>query len=164
MLDFYRAPTAPTRRPNREKRRLWPRKWQIPGVLARRHPQYFPSPPGGNAKRKGPGDFPSPCVWWSWRELNPRPQAFVRQIYMFSGLIWISLPMSRSRTLHRTPAPYFLAPTQGTRIEASRCNYPCSREALIAQNPLAQPIGQLLQGSLAIKQRVRNVRRLQLVC
>lgn len=25
--------------------------------------------------------------WWSWRELNPRPQAFVRQIYMFSVLI-----------------------------------------------------------------------------
>ena len=103
-------------------------------------------------------------IWWSWRELNPRPQAFVRQIYMFSGLIWISLPMSRSRTLHGPPAPYFLASTQGTRMEASPCNYPCSREALIAQNPLAQPIGQLLQGSLAIKQRVRNVRRLQLVC
>ncbi len=30
--------------------------------------------------------------------------------------------------------------------------------------PLAQPIGQLLQGSPAIKRRVRNVRRLQLVC
>jgi hypothetical protein len=29
-----------------------------------------------------------PCGgWWSWRELNPRPQAFVRQIYMFSVLI-----------------------------------------------------------------------------
>ena len=83
---------------------------------------------------------------------------------MFSGLIWISLPMSRSRTLHGPPAPYFLASTQGTRMEASPCNYPCSREALIAQNPLAQPIGLLLQGSLAIKQRVRNVRRLQLVC
>jgi len=24
--------------------------------------------------------------WWSWRELNPRPQAFVEQIYMFSVL------------------------------------------------------------------------------
>ena len=31
-------------------------------------------------------------------------------------------------------------------------------------HPLAQPIGLLLQSSLAIKQRVRNVRRLQLVC
>jgi hypothetical protein len=34
----------------------------------------------------------------------------------------------------------------------------------LTQNPLAQPIGQLLQGSLVFKQRVRNVRRLQLVC
>ena len=25
--------------------------------------------------------------WWSWRELNPRPQAFIGQIYMFSGLV-----------------------------------------------------------------------------
>ncbi|AGX88755.1 hypothetical protein Cenrod_2709 [Candidatus Symbiobacter mobilis CR] len=33
----------------------------------------------------------------------------------------------------------------------------------VGQWPLAQPIGELLQGSLAIKQRVRNVRRLQLV-
>jgi hypothetical protein len=24
--------------------------------------------------------------WWSWRELNPRPQAFFGQIYMFSVL------------------------------------------------------------------------------
>jgi hypothetical protein len=32
------------------------------------------------------------------------------------------------------------------------------------RHPLAQPIGQLLQGSLVFKQRVRNVRRLQLLC
>ena len=25
--------------------------------------------------------------WWSWGDLNPRPQAIVEQIYMFSGLI-----------------------------------------------------------------------------
>jgi len=24
--------------------------------------------------------------WWSWRELNPRPQALFGQIYMFSVL------------------------------------------------------------------------------
>ena len=24
--------------------------------------------------------------WWSWGDLNPRPQAFFGQIYMFSGL------------------------------------------------------------------------------
>jgi len=26
-------------------------------------------------------------IWWSWRDLNPRPQAIFEQIYMFSGLI-----------------------------------------------------------------------------
>ena len=26
-------------------------------------------------------------VWWSWGDLNPRPQALFGQIYMFSGLI-----------------------------------------------------------------------------
>ena len=25
-------------------------------------------------------------VWWSWGDLNPRPQAIFAQIYMFSGL------------------------------------------------------------------------------
>ena len=25
--------------------------------------------------------------WWSWRDLNPRPQIFHAQFYMFSGLI-----------------------------------------------------------------------------
>ena len=25
--------------------------------------------------------------WWSWRELNPRPQAFFVRFYMFSQLI-----------------------------------------------------------------------------
>jgi hypothetical protein len=27
------------------------------------------------------------CIWWSWGDLNPRPQTFLAQIYMFSGLI-----------------------------------------------------------------------------
>ena len=27
------------------------------------------------------------AVWWSWGDLNPRPQALFGQIYMFSGLI-----------------------------------------------------------------------------
>jgi len=26
-------------------------------------------------------------MWWSWGDSNPRPQAFVAQFYMFSGLI-----------------------------------------------------------------------------
>jgi hypothetical protein len=59
-------------------------------------------------------------VWWSWRELNPRPQAFAEQFYMFSGLIWISPAKSRSRTLPGQPVPYFLVLTQGTRIKTSQ--------------------------------------------
>ena len=42
---------------------------------------------GDFRQEKGPGDYPSPCVWWSWRDLNPRPQIFHAQFYMFSGLI-----------------------------------------------------------------------------
>lgn len=26
-------------------------------------------------------------IWWSWRDLNPRPQAFFVQFYMCSRLI-----------------------------------------------------------------------------
>jgi hypothetical protein len=64
--------------------------------------------------------------WWSWRELNPRPQAFSEQFYMFSDLFSFSPASPRSRTLRSRPAPYFLAPTQGTRISASQCRLPCS--------------------------------------
>jgi len=46
--------------------------------------------------------------WWSWGDLNPRPQAFFEQFYMCSRLIWISLLASRSGTLCKTPATYFL--------------------------------------------------------
>lgn len=62
--------------------------------------------------------------WWSWRELNPRPQAFSEQFYMFSGLFWISPPASRSRTLRKQPVPLCLASGQGTRPEASPCKVP----------------------------------------
>ena len=47
-------------------------------------------------------------VWWSWRDLNPRPQTFFEQFYMCSRLIWISLFTSRSGTLCKSPATYFL--------------------------------------------------------
>jgi hypothetical protein len=36
-------------------------------------------------------------VWWSWRELNPRPQAFFAQFYMCSRLV-------KSRLLDRAAA------------------------------------------------------------
>jgi len=55
--------------------------------------------------------------------LNPRPQALFGQIYMFSGLFWISPRRSRSRTLPAKPVPLNLAFTQGTRVKASRCGF-----------------------------------------
>jgi hypothetical protein len=60
-------------------------------------------------------------LWWSWRDLNPRPQIFFERIYMFSGLIEVLPPVSHSHTLYRTPVPYGLALSQGTRFKASRC-------------------------------------------
>ena len=41
----------------------------------------------GVGKKKPTGDPVGFSIWWSWGDLNPRPQAFFGQIYMFSGLI-----------------------------------------------------------------------------
>jgi len=78
------------------------------------------------SKEKGLGEYPSPYVWWSWRDLNPRPQAFFVQFYMCSRLIWISPCASRSDTLRTQPVPFFLTPPQGTRGDASPYVFPCS--------------------------------------
>jgi hypothetical protein len=48
--------------------------------------------------------------WWSWGDLNPRPQTFFEQFYMCSRLIYFSLPTSRSGTLCKTLVTYFLDP------------------------------------------------------
>jgi len=53
--------------------------------------------------------------WWSWRDLNPRPQAFFEQFYMCSRLIDVSPSAPRSDTLCTQPVPSFLAAHQGTR-------------------------------------------------
>lgn len=58
--------------------------------------------------------------WWSWGDLNPRPQIFLAQIYMFSVLFCISPCKPRRRTLIAGPAPLFLACAQGARKQASR--------------------------------------------
>ena len=42
------------------------------------------------AKKSQPVRVGFEGLWWSWRDLNPRPQAIFEQIYMFSGLIWVS--------------------------------------------------------------------------
>ena len=41
----------------------------------------------GVGEKKPTGDPVGFSIWWSWGDLNPRPQAFFGQIYMFSGLI-----------------------------------------------------------------------------
>ena len=84
-------------------------------------------------------------MWWSWRDLNPRPQAIFGQFYMCSRLIWILSITPRSGTLSDEPVPLNLANHQGTRWSASRYRFPCSLDSLATA--LAQPIGLLLQGS-----------------
>ncbi len=46
----------------------------MPGAHEKSHQEIIP---GG--LRQG--------VWWSWRDLNPRPQTFFEQFYMCSRLI-----------------------------------------------------------------------------
>jgi hypothetical protein len=56
------------------------------GVLKRQGPETAPTQ--GERAKKIPtesGWFFE--YWWSWRELNPRPQAFFEQFYMCSRLI-----------------------------------------------------------------------------
>ena len=55
-------------------------------VLKRKPPETAPTL-GERAKKSQPDKGWDFTLWWSWRELNPRPQAFFGQIYMFSGLI-----------------------------------------------------------------------------
>ena len=55
------------------------------GVLKRQGPETAPTQ-GERAKKSQPDKGWDFTLWWSWRELNPRPSAFIEQIYMFSGL------------------------------------------------------------------------------
>ena len=86
-------------------------------------------------------------VWWSWRDLNPRPSTFLVQIYMFSVLIWISPLASCRRTLRNRPVPYCLILSQGTRAKTSRCDYLHSREVLRPPCPAHRPAVVKLTGN-----------------
>jgi hypothetical protein len=99
----------------------------------------------GMVAKKGPGEFPSPCDWWSWRDLNPRPQAFSEQFYMCSRLIGVSPIVLRSGTPHNQPAPLNLVRRQGARRHTSQYEFPRSQDGF--STTLTQPIGQLLRGS-----------------
>ena len=41
----------------------------------------------GAPKKNPTSELVGFSIWWSWGDLNPRPQAIFEQIYMFSGLI-----------------------------------------------------------------------------
>jgi hypothetical protein len=113
------------------------------------------------SQKKGPGECPSPWIWWSWGELNPRPQAFFEWFYMLSRLIEFSFKRLRSGTPPSKPVTLCLAPRQVTRRDASLREFPCSKDALRHPYPARWPAVARLAG---FKQRVRNVRRLQLLC
>ena len=57
----------------------WP-----PAALEAGIPRHARTP----GKKKGPGDYPSPSIWWSRRESNPRPQALYSKIYIPSPVVW----------------------------------------------------------------------------
>jgi len=71
------------------------------------------------------------------------------QFYMCSRLIGFSFTVLRSDTPHHEPASLNLVEYQETRHSTSPCEFPCSLDDfnLAVQATLAQPIGQLLQGS-----------------
>ncbi len=47
---------------------------------------------GSQAKKTGPGDYPSPCEWWRWRESNSRPETLHSRDYMLSQVIVLLSP------------------------------------------------------------------------
>jgi hypothetical protein len=120
------------------------------------------SPPVvGYRRKRGERINRSPLgKWWSWGELNPRPQAVFVQFYMRSRLVCVSLTSSRSDTLRSKPVTLRLALYQVTRCGASQLNLPCCAGPC---GPSPDPLTDRCK-SRRFKQRVRNVRRLQLVC
>ena len=89
-------------------------------VLKRPRPETAPTL-GERAKKSQPDKGWDFTLWWSWGDLNPRPQAFFEQFYMCSRLFWISPPEPRSGTLPRTPATLDLTARQVARRATSLC-------------------------------------------
>ena len=60
----------------------------VPGITAKSARTLGnPNEHAGIGKKNPTGDPVGFLIWWSWGDLNPRPQALFGQIYMFSGLI-----------------------------------------------------------------------------
>jgi len=82
---------APIRKPNRDRdcsgrgKRLKNADFRADRQDGIRKPNgRNPAWRGDFRQEKGPGDYPDPCDWWRWRELNPRPKALHPRHYMLS--------------------------------------------------------------------------------
>src|SRR6218665_406 len=82
MLYFWPFEPSPTRKQNRDKRRLWVRKrpengkFRAFGPVGIRKPmRRNPAPDGEFRQEKGAEDGPNPGGWWLNTELNPRPSS-----------------------------------------------------------------------------------------
>jgi hypothetical protein len=73
----------------RKKREIHSLKTKTGEIEAPRPQGKTQKPPetGPSGKEKGGQRKSVPRVWWSWRDLNPRPQVFFVQFYMCSRLI-----------------------------------------------------------------------------
>ena len=114
-------PGQETRRERREKNGTFGREDRRTGNKEVKSPSPETAPTLGERAKKIPTDKGWDFgYWWSWGDLNPRPQIFLAQIYMFSVLFCVSPCKPRRRTLIAGPAPLFLACAQGARKQASR--------------------------------------------
>ena len=58
----------------------------VPGAKSART-RVNPTEHAGTGEKNPTSELVGFWGWWSWGDLNPRPQAIFEQIYMFSGLI-----------------------------------------------------------------------------
>lgn len=113
----------------RKKREMGPLRSKIREIhlaASTRSNCWSPQKQGLPANKKGDRENLSPRIWWSWGELNPRPQAFFEWFYMLSRLIEFSFKRLRSGTPPFKPVTLRLTPRQVTRRDASLREFPCS--------------------------------------
>lgn len=78
-------------------------------------------PMAGHKKKKGPEIIRALLgIWWSRRELNPRPKVFYDQFYVCSDVFEISLPLRRRTGSTSNQPPFSLMPDQVARPDTIR--------------------------------------------
>ena len=107
---------------------------------------------GDFRQEKGPGEYPSPCIWWRRRESNPRPQALDCRIYVRSSLFGSRLTLPEEQGRRSASRRYLL--TEPPRRTVARDPVSASPES-VAQAPTGQRLG-------GIKPPERSCRRWQL--